>query len=790
MRYLIITICFLCLSITQSTAQSQSNIILLGSLDYEVEGNDVWGYVDSNNTEYAIVGLTNGVSFVNLSNPVFPSETFFISGQNTIWRDIKVWDHYAFVTSDNTTEGLLIIDLDDLTGNTYTYTTLDNNGDFMFSKGHNIFIDEFGKAYIFGGNVSGSSATAGALILDVTTTDLTEGNEVLPTILGIFDDFYFHDGMVRGDTLWGSAVYEGKFYAIDVSQPASPEIFNNGLAFHETQSEFTHNCWVSDDGNTLFTTDEVSGGYIGAYDVSDLSNIQELDYIQSSPENGNVIPHNTHVLGNFLVTSYYRDGVVVHDATYPDHLIEVGHYDNYAGSGNGFDGSWGTYPFLPSGLILSSEINSSSSENAQLLVLLPNYNQACYISGIVSNYITNQPILASVEILNSDQGANNTNLSGEYFDYTLDPNTYEVVFSANDYISDTLSVEMQNGEMQTINVQLISNSAVFGCTDISACNYNEIADVNNGSCLYIDDVCETCEDGIIVDNDTDNDGVCDQDEIAGCLEPEACNYNSNATDANDSCEYVDDLCDTCVNGVVIDNDWDGDSICNEDELEGCLETSACNYNPNATDEDDSCEYIDEICESCENGIVTDNDLDDDGICDQDEIAGCLDENACNYNPFATDDDSNSCIFLDGICETCLNGIIIDNDSDDNGICDEDELSFNCVENECVDPLNGTGTYTSLNNCQEACHTSYIDENEDEILVFPNPFNSHTVIKFTNPNSEYSLLMINDIQGKTIRTYPIIKTDVISIKKEGLSSGIYYLQIQGDKKRIQKQIMVY
>ena len=40
--------------------------------------------------------------------------------------------------------------------------------------------------------------------------------------------------MVRGDTLWGAAVYEGNFYALDVSNPYNPKIFNEGQAFHQT----------------------------------------------------------------------------------------------------------------------------------------------------------------------------------------------------------------------------------------------------------------------------------------------------------------------------------------------------------------------------------------------------------------------------------------------------------------------------------------------------------------------------------------------------------------------------
>ena len=55
------------------------------------------------------------------------------------------------------------------------------------------------------------------------------------------------------------------------------------------------------------------------------------------------------------------------------------------------------------------------------------------------------------------------------------------------------------------------------------------------------------------------------------------------------------------------------------------------------------------------------------ICDADEIAGCQDATACNYNENATDDDS-SCVYATG-CSTCSGetdgtGTVVDNDSDD------------------------------------------------------------------------------------------------------------------------------
>ena len=332
----------------------------------------------------------------------------------------------------------------------------DFNGDYMFYRAHNIFIDEFGKAFIFGGNVGGGTTNDGALILDVTSVSLDPNNTILPTKLGLFDNFYLHDGMARGDTLWGAAVYEGNFFAIDVSDPSNPTIFNDSLAFYETPNSFTHNCWISDDGKTLFTTDEVSGGYIASYDVSDLFNIQELDRIQSSPDIGTVIPHNVHVKDHYLVSSYYRDGIVVHDISYPNHMVEVAHYDAYAFGGDGFDGSWGAYPFLPSGLILSSEINSGANSEGLLLILQPEYSPACFLEGLVKDSLSGLLISnASIRILGYNILTTTSNLFGNYFIGTASPNTYDVEFSKYGYFTDTLQIEFTSGNVVTKNVALL-----------------------------------------------------------------------------------------------------------------------------------------------------------------------------------------------------------------------------------------------------------------------------------------------------------------------------------------------
>ena len=322
--------------------QQSFNMSLLGKLDYEVGTNDVWGYEDNQNNEYAIVGLVNGTSFVDVSDPSSPIEKAFIPGPTSVWRDIKTWSHYAYIVHDaissGDSQGLLIVDLSDISNGNLTFNSfLDNS----FERFHNLFIDKNGIIYLFGGD----AGIGGCLFYDANV------NPTSPTFLGSYSETYLHDGMVRGDTLWGSSIYEGSLYAIDVSDKQNPVI----LGTVETPSNFTHNAWVSEDGMNVFTTDEIPGAFIASIDVSDVLNMEVIDTIQSWSPEINVIPHNTHVHGKLLYTSYYCDGVTVVDSSDPTNLQEIAYYDTSDSTGGTFSGAWGTYPFLTSGNILVTD---------------------------------------------------------------------------------------------------------------------------------------------------------------------------------------------------------------------------------------------------------------------------------------------------------------------------------------------------------------------------------------------------------------------------------------------------
>ncbi|HNA56652.1 MAG TPA: choice-of-anchor B family protein, partial [Chitinophagales bacterium] len=298
-------------------ANAQLNTELLGQLPYADQLSNLTGWSDGAGNEYAIVGTYDGTSIVDITDPTDPTEVAFVNGNNSIWREVRTWDHYAYVVTE-AGGGLLCIDLSGLPASvSYNYT----NCGIGLSTGHTVFCDENGFVHIFGSNIG----AGGDQILDANA------NPMDPEFAGEVDMWYIHDGYVRGDTLWAGNIYNGWFSVWDISDKTSPVL----KAQQSTPDNFTHNTWLTDDGNYLFTTDEVTNATVASYDVSDLTDIKELDQFQANPGTSS-IPHNVMVLGDFLVTAYYRDGVVITDATYPDNMIKVGEYDTSPFAGDGF----------------------------------------------------------------------------------------------------------------------------------------------------------------------------------------------------------------------------------------------------------------------------------------------------------------------------------------------------------------------------------------------------------------------------------------------------------------------
>ncbi|MEX1003395.1 MAG: choice-of-anchor B family protein [Crocinitomicaceae bacterium] len=409
--------------------QAQLNMSQLGFLDipdaHATKGNDVWGYEDEAGNEYAMVGTEDGVSVVDVTDPANPVELSWITGMNSIWRDIKVYDDYAYVTTE-ASQGLQIIDLSPLPGSSsLPVSTYNGPSGSEWLSAHNLYIDN-GFLYIFGAG----RGNGGVIILDVATDPLN------PIEVGVFDNWYAHDGYVLNDTGYFAHIYDGFFSIVDLTDKSSPVL----LGTASSPDLYCHNIWTTADGNYAFTTDEIAGGHLGAYNISDPANIQFLDKIRSSPTQS-IVPHNTHVLGNYIITSYYTDGVLIHDVTHPHNMVEVGNFDTSPLSSSNTSGCWGVYPFLSSGNILATDREEG------LFVLSVDYVQGAYLEGNITEQGSGNP-LNDVEI--SLEGTTITDYSsvvGDYATGTINTGTVDVTYFKVLYYPQTISTILSTGNV-------------------------------------------------------------------------------------------------------------------------------------------------------------------------------------------------------------------------------------------------------------------------------------------------------------------------------------------------------
>ncbi|WP_198661625.1 choice-of-anchor B family protein [Lewinella sp. IMCC34183] len=426
------------------SVRAQLNTTLRSNFDIDDEVNDIWGYVAPDGTEYALMALTHGVAIISLADPDAPTLIERIEQPKSVWRDIKTYGDYAYVTADEGTIGLTVINLTQLptavTYETFAYE-LPASKDRPYVRAHNIYIDTtLGYAFTAGGDRTAALNRGGVLIFDL------KENPAKPTLRALGPDTYAHDVYVQDNRMYASEIYKGELGIYDITD------VDNITKLGETQTpyRFTHNAWSDQDGTTVFTTDEKGNASVAAYDISEPGDIVLLDeYRPLTSLNTGTIPHNAHFIDDYLSISYYTDGLRVVDASDPTNLIEVANYDTYEGPDGGFQGAWGAYPFLPSGLTLVSD------RQRGLFVIDVDYKRAARLEGTVTRSTDGQPLNDARVVVLSDQiNEGVTDAFGSYATGVAEAGSVEVIYSAVGYYADTLRIPLENGVTLRQDVEL------------------------------------------------------------------------------------------------------------------------------------------------------------------------------------------------------------------------------------------------------------------------------------------------------------------------------------------------
>ena len=178
---------------------SQSwNTTFIGQLDYPQFVNDVWGYKADNGKEYALVGTSLGTAVVDVTtNPFEPQQVGFITGDESIWRDIKYWNNHMYIS----TEAEMGIQVANITDPENPELVYEWDG---VSRAHNLFQAD-GYLYVVGADEG----------TDMEILDLTD--PAVPVRVGGWSTEYLHDVYVRENYAYGCGIYSSTMYIIDIS---------------------------------------------------------------------------------------------------------------------------------------------------------------------------------------------------------------------------------------------------------------------------------------------------------------------------------------------------------------------------------------------------------------------------------------------------------------------------------------------------------------------------------------------------------------------------------------------
>lgn len=297
-------------------------------------GSDVWGYTAPDGTEYAIMGVLEGVAVVRI-----PDLTVIdvIAGPQDFdcyyHRDIKTYGHYAYVTNEmaGTNEGLLILDLQHLPDHVEYVGSYTN---FSITS-HNLSIDTAtGYAYL--------QEPGGVRIVSLANPTAPVDVEYIP-ITGT------HDVFAQNDLLYVAEGFMSRYSVWDVSDKLNPV----RLALVSVPGGYAHNIWASADGSHFMTTEETTDRTVKMWDASDVAH----PVVVGEWLGGNGLAHNTHLMGDLAIISHYSYGVALVDISNPAAPFELDRWDTYpAHDTPAFVGCWGAYPFTNGGWIYASDI--------------------------------------------------------------------------------------------------------------------------------------------------------------------------------------------------------------------------------------------------------------------------------------------------------------------------------------------------------------------------------------------------------------------------------------------------
>ena len=325
-------------------------------------GNDIWGWHDADTDhEYALMGLNNGTAFVDISdpdNPVFLGRLPTQSANST-WRDIKVYQNYAYVVADHAgAHGMQVFDLtrlrDQSAPQEFTADTV--YGDI--ENTHNLAINE-DTGFIYA--LLSNTCDAGLHMIDLSIPNN-------PQFAGCHMTVRTHDSQcvvyagtdsdyVDRELCFSSN--EDHFEVVDVTEKSSPMTISS-LTYE--QQAYIHQGWLTEDHQYFLLgdeLDELTFDQMTRTHVIDISDLDAPAYLYAFEHETQATDHNLYVLGNRVFQANYSVGlrVLEFDNLASQEMTEIAFFDTFPQHNDvSQTGAWSVYPYLPSGNLIVSDM--------------------------------------------------------------------------------------------------------------------------------------------------------------------------------------------------------------------------------------------------------------------------------------------------------------------------------------------------------------------------------------------------------------------------------------------------
>ncbi len=403
--YALLTGALLASSFSPTLAQSVSlellynwrNPGLAPSSSYSNTYNDCWGFVQAG-VEYAVIGSSWGTHIFDLSDPENIVQVDSLqgeySGAGVSHRDFVDYGGYLYAVCDQGS-GISTLQIMDLRFLPDSVSVVYNSNE-LISLSHTIAIDTANaRLYCFSVGFAPGFSSVAVLGLE---------DPANPVLLKIYNEgTQVHDGYIRDNIVYLNDGYNSRFLIVDWNDIDNP-VVTGSLDSYPDQG-YNHSGWLSDNQQTYVFTDENHGALLKVCDVSDPTDIRVLATFGSEVDPLS-IAHNPVIRGDYVFTSYYHDGIYIHDLSDPANPAYVAHYKTYGADDHiSYRGAWGVFPSLPSGLIIVSDMQYGLFVLRANGLALGQHSEppALTITGISPNPFTDR-IIVSIDSRFSGQG--------------------------------------------------------------------------------------------------------------------------------------------------------------------------------------------------------------------------------------------------------------------------------------------------------------------------------------------------------------------------------------------------